>query len=130
MFMASVTNTQRSKGLCEQPDGVCILGPTMTAHTGKSGFPRYVVIGGGVTGCVLAERLKQRRPQSSVTLVEGSSTLGGLSVRSEPDPIGWDRFYHVVTPQDVMLTDWHCDGSAATASCRLARCPYRLLRRR
>ena len=86
----------------------------MTAHTGKSGFPRYVVIGGGVTGCVLAERLKQRRPQSSVTLVEGSSTLGGLSVRSEPDPIGWDRFYHVVTPQDVMLTDWlrrlGCDG--------------------
>jgi protoporphyrinogen oxidase len=67
---------------------------------------RFVVVGGGVTGCVLAERIKQRSPESSVTLLEGSSTLGGLSVRTEPDLIGWDRFYHVVTPQDGQLLDW------------------------
>ena len=67
---------------------------------------RFVVVGGGVTGCVLAERIRQRHPDSQVTLIEGSSTLGGLSVRSEPDPIGWDRFYHVVTPQDGLLIDW------------------------
>ena len=39
-------------------------------------------------------------------MLEGSSTLGGLSVRSEPDDIGWDRFYHVVTPQDRRLVQW------------------------
>ncbi len=78
----------------------------MKAHTAEGSGRRFVVIGGGVTGCVLAERIKQSSPQSQVTLLEASSTLGGLSVRSEPDPIGWDRFYHVVTPQDVLLIDW------------------------
>lgn len=67
---------------------------------------RIIVVGGGVTGCVIAERVKQRFPASHVELLEGSPTLGGLSVRSEPDEIGWDRFYHVVTPQDRHLIDW------------------------
>ena len=78
----------------------------MKTGSGARSGKRFVVVGGGVTGCVLAERIKQRHPDGAVTLLEGSSTLGGLSVRSEPDPIGWDRFYHVVTPQDVMLIDW------------------------
>jgi protoporphyrinogen oxidase len=78
----------------------------MKTGSGARSGKRFVVVGGGVTGCVLAERIKQRHPDCAVTLLEGSSTLGGLSVRSEPDPIGWDRFYHVVTPQDVMLIDW------------------------
>ena len=72
----------------------------------SSSVRRVVVIGGGVTGCVLAERLKERWPSAQVVLLEGSSTLGGLSVRSEPDDIGWDRFYHVVTPQDRRLVQW------------------------
>ncbi len=65
-----------------------------------------VIIGGGVTGCVLAERLRERWPGAAVTLLEGSPALGGLSVASQPDDIGWDRFYHVVTPQDVRLIAW------------------------
>lgn len=72
----------------------------------SGGIGSIAVVGGGVTGCVLAERLKQRHPGARVTLLEGSSTLGGLSVRSEPDDIGWDRFYHVVTPQDTRLIGW------------------------
>lgn len=65
---------------------------------------RVAVIGGGVAGCVLAERLRQASWE--VTLLEGHTHLGGLSVRSEPDEIGWDRFYHVVTPQDRHLISW------------------------
>ncbi|MFO0579490.1 MAG: FAD-dependent oxidoreductase [Polyangia bacterium] len=76
------------------------------AGSKQTGADRLVVVGGGVTGCVLAERLKQRFPLAQVTLLEGSPTLGGLSVRSEPDEIGWDRFYHVVTPQDRALIGW------------------------
>lgn len=79
---------------------------TVANQRTKQTEQRFAVIGGGVTGCVLAERIQQRHPDASVTLLEGSGTLGGLSVRSEPDPIGWDRFYHVVTPQDVLLLDW------------------------
>lgn len=72
-----------------------------------SALPETVaVIGGGVAGCTLAERLKQAWPRAEVTLLEGDAHLGGLSVRSEPDEIGWDRFYHVVTPQDRHLLDW------------------------
>lgn len=69
--------------------------------------PRHVVvIGGGVTGCVLAERLRERWPACTLTLLEGSPMLGGLSVAGDPDEIGWDRFYHVVTPQDRRLIAW------------------------
>src|SRR5438132_359268 len=64
------------------------------------------VIGGGVAGCNLAERIKQAWPRSHVALLEADQHLGGLSVRSEPDDIGWDRFYHVVTPQDRHLLSW------------------------
>src|ERR1700712_852284 len=67
---------------------------------------RVVIIGGGVTGCVLAERLRERWPSAAVPLLGGSAPLGGLSVASQPDDIGWDRFYHVVTPQDVRLIAW------------------------
>lgn len=67
---------------------------------------RVAVIGGGVAGCTLAERIKQAWPQSQVTLLEADHKLGGLSVASDPDEIGWDRFYHVVTPQDRHLIDW------------------------
>ena len=74
---------------------------------GPGAAPRHVaIVGGGVTGCVLAERIKDAWPQARVTLLEGGPTLGGLSVRSEPDEIGWDRFYHVVTPQDTRLLGW------------------------
>ncbi len=63
-----------------------------------------LIVGAGVAGCTLAERLRQAGDQ--VTLLEAEDHLGGLSVRSEPDEIGWDRFYHVVTPQDRHLIDW------------------------
>lgn len=78
----------------------------MAGESGSALRKHVVVIGGGVTGCVLAERLRQRRPDDAVTLLEGSKTLGGLSVASAPDELGWDRFYHVVTPQDVLLEDF------------------------
>jgi len=77
-----------------------------SASSGGGSPQRVVVIGGGVTGCVLAERLAERWPGATVQLLEGSPTLGGLSVKSEPDDIGWDRFYHVVTPQDRRLIAW------------------------
>lgn len=31
----------------------------------------YLILGGGLAGCVIASRLKQYNPSSSVTLVEG-----------------------------------------------------------
>jgi protoporphyrinogen oxidase len=82
------------------------------SHTGLQAAPsravpqQVVIIGGGVTGCVLAERLRERWPTAQLTLLEGSGALGGLSVASQPDDIGWDRFYHVVTPQDTRLIGW------------------------
>lgn len=77
-----------------------------SACRGDRAPDRVVVIGGGVTGCVLAERLGERWPGAQVQLLEGGAALGGLSVASTPDDIGWDRFYHVVTPQDRRLIDW------------------------
>ena len=77
----------------------------MKKHT-TAAVQNTVVIGGGITGCVLAERIKQRQPDRSVTLLEAQTTLGGLSVSADPDVLGWDRFYHVVAAQDVHLQDF------------------------
>ncbi|MCS6913461.1 MAG: FAD-dependent oxidoreductase [Myxococcales bacterium] len=67
---------------------------------------RVAVIGGGVAGCTLAEGIQRAWPHSEVILLEGHTHLGGLSVCAQPDEIGWDRFYHVVTPQDQHLLRW------------------------
>lgn len=83
--------------------GVALAG---TGFVSGAAPRRVAIVGGGVTGCILAERIKDAWPQAQVTLLEGGETLGGLSVRSEPDEIGWDRFYHVVTPQDTRLLGW------------------------
>ena len=84
--------------------------PAVHAHAlgdrGPGEPQKVVVVGGGITGCVLAERLRERWPGAELTLLEGSSRLGGLSVAGDPDDIGWDRFYHVVTPQDRRLIAW------------------------
>lgn len=60
-----------------------------------------VIVGGGILGMTLAWRL--RREGFDVTLVEGSSSLGGLASPATFDGLTWDRFYHVILASDLSL---------------------------
>ncbi len=59
---------------------------------------RTVVIGGGITGCVAAQRIA--RTGRSVTLLERSPTLGGLVVSFEVGGTPLECFYHHVFPNE------------------------------
>ncbi len=62
------------------------------------GEGRTVVIGGGITGCVVALRLA--RTGRAVTLLERSPTLGGLVVSFEIGGTPLECFYHHVFPNE------------------------------
>lgn len=59
------------------------------------------VIGGGILGMRSAELLAERgfRP----TILERSSSVGGLASPLQIGPYRWDRFYHVVLLSDLRL---------------------------
>lgn len=56
------------------------------------------VIGGGIMGIDIARRLC--REGYDVSLIEGSSEIGGLASPSRFGDYTWDKFYHVILPDD------------------------------
>lgn len=62
---------------------------------------RIAVIGGGMTGLVLADRLAYRGHH--VTLFERDAQLGGLATWHDYGRFVWDKFYHVILPTDRNL---------------------------
>ena len=62
---------------------------------------RIAVIGGGFTGLVLAWRLAGQG--RAVTVFENSPQPGGLATYHDYGGFLWDRFYHVILPQDAHL---------------------------
>jgi protoporphyrinogen oxidase len=57
------------------------------------------VIGGGMMGIDIARRL--RREGYEVSIIEGSPVIGGLTTPSSFGGYTWDKFYHVILPDDV-----------------------------
>ena len=62
---------------------------------------RVGIIGGGIMGLALAQRLSARGMK--VSLFERDRQLGGLSTYHDYGPFFWDRFYHVILPSDRHL---------------------------
>ncbi len=60
---------------------------------------KTLVVGAGIAGLVTAMRLAKRG--ESVVLVDGESSIGGLTRPWELGGITWDRFYHVVLGGDL-----------------------------
>lgn len=59
---------------------------------------RVAVVGGGATGLSLA--LYLQRAGAQVSVFDAARALGGLSVAHAFPEFTWDRFYHVIAPQD------------------------------
>lgn len=59
------------------------------------------IIGGGMMGMVLAQRLSKQG--HVVTVFENNKQLGGLTTYHDYGPFIWDRFYHVILPSDSNL---------------------------
>jgi protoporphyrinogen oxidase len=57
------------------------------------------VIGGGIMGVDIARRLC--REGFEVSLMEGSPEIGGLASPSKFGDYTWDKFYHVILPDDL-----------------------------
>lgn len=62
---------------------------------------RIGIIGGGMMGLTIAQRLSARG--CHVTVFERDRQLGGLSTYQDYGPFWWDRFYHVILPVDTHL---------------------------
>src|SRR5215510_3141317 len=62
---------------------------------------RIAIIGGGLTGLALAERL--RTPGRTIKIFEAAPRLGGLATWHDYGAFCWDRFYHVILPSDRHL---------------------------
>jgi protoporphyrinogen oxidase len=83
-----------------------------------------VVIGGGVVGLTVALRAAQAG--HSVTLLEASPTLGGLTspwtIETNGESLTWDRFYHVTLASDqawrTVLRELDLDASMVWGSTR------------
>ena len=63
---------------------------------------RIGIVGGGMMGLALAERLT--RSGHGVTVFERAEQVGGLATWHDFGKFFWDRFYHVILPTDVHLT--------------------------
>ena len=59
------------------------------------------IIGGGLSGLALAERLSRRGHR--VTVLERSTQPGGLATYQDHGPFIFDRYYHVILPSDGKL---------------------------
>lgn len=65
---------------------------------------RIGIIGGGLMGLALAERLGSEGHR--VTVHERASQPGGLATWHDFGHFTWDRFYHVILPSDTALVDF------------------------
>ena len=59
------------------------------------------IIGGGLSGLALAQRLSARGHE--VTVVERENQVGGLATWEDHGPFTFDRYYHVILPSDRYL---------------------------
>jgi protoporphyrinogen oxidase len=59
------------------------------------------VVGGGILGLTLTHRLSAMGHR--VDLIEAAPVLGGLARAQDYGEFTWDRFYHVIAPQDRRL---------------------------
>jgi protoporphyrinogen oxidase len=62
---------------------------------------RVAVVGGGMTGLVLADHLAASG--HAVCVLEREAQIGGLATWKDYGPFTWDRFYHVILPTDRHL---------------------------
>jgi protoporphyrinogen oxidase len=62
---------------------------------------RVGVVGGGLMGLALAQRLTARG--NEVTVFERDEQLGGLTTHHDFGGFTWDKFYHVILPTDAQL---------------------------
>jgi protoporphyrinogen oxidase len=62
---------------------------------------KIAIIGGGLTGLALADRLLG--PGRTITVFERESKVGGLATWHHYGDFVWDRFYHVILPSDRHL---------------------------
>ena len=62
---------------------------------------RIGIVGGGLLGMTLALRLIERG--FDVSIIEGSSQLGGVAAPCKIGEYTWDRFYHVILQSDLNL---------------------------
>lgn len=65
------------------------------------GNRRWAIVGGGMLGLCVANRLSQAG--QSVTVFEAAPQIGGLAASYQEGPVRWDRFYHVISPRDEAL---------------------------
>jgi protoporphyrinogen oxidase len=65
---------------------------------------RIGIIGGGLMGLALAERLGTAGHRVSV--FERADQPGGLATWHDFGPFTWDRFYHVILPSDTALVEF------------------------
>ncbi|MDZ7967040.1 MAG: NAD(P)/FAD-dependent oxidoreductase [Nostoc sp. DedSLP03] len=62
------------------------------------------IVGGGITGLVLAQRLSHQGHK--VTVFDSNKQLGGLTTYHDYGLFIWDRFYHVILPSDTHLINF------------------------
>jgi protoporphyrinogen oxidase len=65
---------------------------------------RIGIIGGGLMGLALAERLGSAGHR--VHVFERAAQPGGLATWHDFGPFTWDRFYHVILPSDTALVEF------------------------
>jgi protoporphyrinogen oxidase len=81
------------------------------------------IIGAGIFGLALAHYLRQGG--HSVRLFEQNDYLGGLASSYDYGEFVWDRFYHVILPQDSQLLDFLVElGLAPSLRWRSTRTGY------
>jgi len=73
----------------------------VSSAPGRTGRDATAIIGGGMLGLTLALRLA--RAGHAVTVFEAAPTLGGLASAWRIGGVTWDRFYHVIAPDDDAL---------------------------
>ena len=67
----------------------------------RDGRMRVGVIGGGLMGLALAERIASA--EHTVVAFERARQVGGLTTWHDFGSFVWDRFYHVILPSDASL---------------------------
>ena len=73
----------------------------MTDATASQRRLQIAIIGAGLTGLALAERL--RNGGHEITVLERDGKIGGLATWHDYGDFHWDRFYHVILPSDGHL---------------------------